>query len=182
MGEEANLLVTFDYAAYMGARNEVIDVLREVGEENPEFLYSEVKGLFQLRVEGAPKEVTRKLDALCRRDPSRFWYTYHWVPIEKWCPSTIEDMSEVVKALAERIRPEERWRMSINKRFYREHHTRELIEKLAQHVDKPKVDLENPEKIIRIEIIGGRAGFSLLTPKEDFSVNDVKNEVLTTRK
>lgn len=181
MDEDANLLVTFDYGVYMGARSEVIDVLREVGEESPRLLSSDVKGLFQLRVDGDPKEATRKLDALCRRDPSRFWYTYHWIPVEKWCPSTIEDMSEVVNELAERIRPEERWRMNVNKRFYHDHHTRELIEKLAQHVDKPNVDLENPDKIIRIEIIGGRAGLSLLTLKEAFSVNAVKKAVLTKR-
>jgi tRNA(Ser,Leu) C12 N-acetylase TAN1 len=161
LDEEANLLVTFDYGVNMWARNEVLDVLREVGEENLAHLYSEVKGLFQLRVDGDPKEVTRKLDALCRIDPSRFWYTYHWIPVERWCPSTIEDMSEIVKELAERIRSEERWRMSIHKRFYPAHHTRELIENLAQHVDRPNVDLEHPEKIIRIEIIGGRAGLSL---------------------
>lgn len=179
MAKEANLLVTFDPEEFPAARKEVKETLGEIGEENPEFLTSRVHGLFMLHVSLDPKETTRKLEALCREDPSRFWYTYHWIPVDRWCPSTIEEMSEVVKEYAEKIKPEERWRMRINKRFYEKYHTPELVEKLTKHVDKPKVDLENPDKTIRIEIIGGRAALSLLEPREHFSVNDVKEELLT---
>jgi len=132
-----------------------------------------------VKIDADPKETVRKLDALCRTDPPRFQYTYHWIPIERWCSSTIEEMSGVVKELAERIKPDESWRMEVHKRFYRAFHTDELIEKLAQHVNRPKVDLKNPQKTIRIEIIGGEAGLSLLGPKEHLSVNKVKAETLT---
>jgi tRNA(Ser,Leu) C12 N-acetylase TAN1 len=89
-------------------------------------------------------------------------------------------MSEIVKGFAKKIKPNERWRMRINKRFYQKYHTDELIEKLTEHVDRPNVDLENPQRTIRVEIIGGKAGLSLLEPKEHFSANDVKSEILTT--
>ncbi|NIP66631.1 hypothetical protein GWN63_00825 [Candidatus Bathyarchaeota archaeon] len=180
--EEANLLVTFDPENRFEARYEVEEMLKEVGEEDPNFLCSRVHGLFQLHVDMDPKEIAKKLDSLCREDPSRFWYTYHWIPVEKWCSSTIEEMSRIVKEFAGRIQPEERWRMRIDKRLYEKYHTQELIEELTKHVDRPKVDLENPNKTIRIEIIGERAGLSLLKPREHFSVNDVKDEVLTTKK
>jgi len=129
-----------------------------------------------------PKEAAKKLDALCRGDPSKFLFTYHWVPVEKWCPSTIKEMSKIVEQFAKRINPKERWRMRVNKRFYEKFHTQELIEVLTKHVDRPKVDLENPDKTIRIEIIGEEAALSLLKPREHFSVNEVKNEILTTKK
>jgi len=177
--EEANLLVTFDPKSRFSARYEVEEVLGEVGVENPEFLPSRVQGLFKVRIHMNPKEATGKLDALCRKDPAKFWDTYHWVPIEKWCSSTVEEMSKVVKELAERINLEDRWRMTVRTRFYHEHHTRELIELLAQHVDRPNVDLKNPDKTIRIEIIGGETALSLLKPGEHFSVNEVKDQVLT---
>lgn len=180
--EDANILVTFDPENLPAARYEVREVLEEVGEENPSFLHSKVHGLFKIRVEMNPKKVTKKLDTLCREDPSKFWYTYHWIPIEEWSPSTIDEMSKVVKKFAERIDPEERWRMRISKRFYERYHTRELVEELTKHVDRPNVDLERPDKTIRIEIIGEKAGLSLLKPREHFSVNDVKDEVLTTNK
>ena len=90
-------------------------------------------------------------------------------------------MATVLEAWATRIDPDERWRIQINKRFYTAHHTRELIDNLAQHVDHPYVDLEHPDKTIRIEIIGDTAALSLLTPREHFSVHDVKKKVFTPR-
>ncbi|MFW6117101.1 MAG: THUMP domain-containing protein [Thermoproteota archaeon] len=179
MEEKANLLVTFDSENLSAARYEVEDALEEVGEDSIEFLSSGVYGLFKLRIDFNPKEATKRLNALCRDDPSLFWYTYHWIPVEKWTSSTLHEMSEIVKKYAEKIEPEDRWRMRINKRFYDRYHTSELIEKLTKYVDKPNVDLENPDKTIRIEIIGGKAGFSLLKPEEHFSVNEIKEELLT---
>lgn len=70
--------------------------------------------------------------------------------------------------------------MRINKRFYEKYHTEELVEKLTKHVEKQNVNLENPQMTIRVEIIGRKAGLSLLESKEHFSANDVKNEILTT--
>jgi tRNA(Ser,Leu) C12 N-acetylase TAN1 len=177
--EEANLLVTFDSENLSAARYEVEDALEEVEEDGVDFLSSRVHGLFKVRIGLDPKEATKRLNKLCREDPSLFGYTYHWIPVEKWTNSTIKKMSEVVKEYAEKIEPEDRWRMRINKRFYDKYHTSELIEKLTEYVDKPNVDLENPDKTIRIEIIGGKAAFSLLKPEEHFSVNDVKEELLT---
>lgn len=179
---EANFLVTYDGVNRYLAQYEVKQVLKEVGEENPRFLHSRVRGLFRILIQMDPKEASKKLDNLCREDISKFWYTYHWIPVDKWCPSTIEKMSEIVKQFAERILPEERWRIKVNKRFYKKYHTLELIESLAEYVDKPNVDLENPDKTIRIEIIGGEAALSLLGRREHFSVNAVKNQVLTTTK
>ncbi len=181
LDKAANLLITFDPMNYSEARAEVASVLKEIGEHKPMFLYSDVQGLFQVSVDTDPKEVTQKLDALCRTDPSKFWYTYHWIPVERWRRSTIKDMSEIVKEFAKSIKANERWRMRINKRFYEKYHTDELIEKLTQHVDKPNVDLENPQRTIRVEIIGGKAGLSLLQPKEHFSVNDVKKRDFNRR-
>jgi tRNA(Ser,Leu) C12 N-acetylase TAN1 len=181
MRNAANLLITYDVANRFAAHDEIRQVLTIVGEEQPDFLPSRVHGLVQISVTQDPKAVTLHLDALCRTDPSRFWYTYHWIPVETWCPATIPALSDVVTAFAARIDPDERWRLRINTRFYTAHHTRELIDALAQLVARPHVDLEHPDKTIRIEIIGDTAALALLTPREQFSVHDVKNEVFTTR-
>jgi tRNA(Ser,Leu) C12 N-acetylase TAN1 len=178
--EEANLLVTFDLENMFEAQYEVKEVLHVVGEVNPVFCHSSVRGLFKLRVAGDPKEVTRKLESLCRRDPAWFWFTYHWIPIEYWCRATIGELSRSVQDVAERIDPRQRWRMRITKRFYDRYHTQELIDMLTRYVDRSNVDLEHPEKTIRIEIIGDHAAVSLLQPSEHFSVNKVKDEVLTS--
>ena len=43
------------------------------------------------------KNIIVELDALCRKDPSTFWYTYHWIPVEQWCPSSVDEMSKLVR-------------------------------------------------------------------------------------
>jgi len=174
---EPNLLVTFDPVDAFGARLEVLSVLEDIGEENPEFLPSEVRGLFEIRVGVDPKDCVRRLVSLCREELSKFQLTYHWTPVEKWCSSTLEEMADIVKELDTEIGEGERWRMRVEKRFYGRLETPELIEELTSYVDKPNVDLEDPDKTIWIEIIGGRAGFALLELGERLSVNDIREEV-----
>jgi tRNA(Ser,Leu) C12 N-acetylase TAN1 len=179
---EANLLVTYDRVNRSPAQYEVKQTLKDVGEENPRFLHSRVRGLFRILIGMNPKEATKKLATLCREEPSKFWYTYNWIPVDEWCPSTLDEMSVIVKKFAKRILPEERWMIRVHKRFYKKYHTQELIEHLAELVDRPNVDLENPKKTIQIEIMGGKAALSLLGPREHLSVNTVKNEILSTKK
>ena len=48
-------------------------------------------------------------------------------------------------------------------------HTRELIEAVAMGIDR-KVDLENPDKILLIEVVGGLTGMSLIKPSDVLAV------------
>ncbi len=58
--------------------------------------------------------------------------------------------------------------MKVKKRRYNLYHSIEIIEELAELIDE-KVDLGNPDKILRVEIIGKNAGLSVLKPGEIFS-------------
>ena len=46
--------------------------------------------------------------------------------------------------------------------------------KLTENIEKPNVDLKNPEKIVKVEIIGEHAGISLLYPDEILDVQKYK--------
>jgi tRNA(Ser,Leu) C12 N-acetylase TAN1 len=47
----------------------------------------------------------------------------------------------------------------------------EIIEPLAELIDE-KVDLRNPDKIVRIEILGNAAAVSVLKPEDVFSLHN----------
>jgi len=175
--EKPNLLVTYDMQNRREAKDEVLWVLGRVGEEDPTFLSSEARGIFLIRTSLDSREVTRKLTQLCREEPDSFWHTYNYVPIDIWCSSELEEMEKAVKKLAEGIKEDEKWRMTVNKRFYDQYHTIEIIQALAEHISWGKVDLKNPQKIVQVEIIGGKAGISLLKPSDIFSVKKVKNGI-----
>ena len=161
---DANLLVTYD-PNHMGiAKEEILGVLKKIGI-TPEFTNLEVEGLFEINIK-QPKEAVKKLYEMCKKDSSDFKMTFHWIPIDNWTKSTIEEMQHVIKSLVKDIGEKEKWKMDIAKRCYDKHHTTELIMKLTEVVDRQNVDLKSPDKIIRVDIIGEKAGVSLLKKQE----------------
>jgi len=65
-----------------------------------------------------------------------------------------------------KIKKDEKWMMDIEKRYYDKLDFKELIVKLTDVVDREKIDLKKPQKIIKVEIVGKEAGISLLEPDE----------------
>lgn len=169
---EANLLVTFDPTHAGKAKEEVDKILEEV-KEKAEYLKSEVDGLFQLKVKDA-KKLVKNLVGFCKKNKKKFEVTFHWVPIDKWCKSTIEDMQKTIKGFVKDIKKTEKWKMDLVKRQYEKMHTTELILKLTEVVDRPKVDLKKPDKIIKVEVIGDKAGIALLAKDELLNVVKIK--------
>ncbi len=160
---EANFLVTHDPTHVGKAKSEVEALMKEAG--GADFVESSVDGVLLLKTHKNPKDVIKKLKEACEKEPGRFSYTFKWVPIEKWCSSSMNELEKVMKELNTKISENESWKMDLGKRNY-EGNTMDIIMKLTEHINKPNVDLKNPQKIIKIEIIGKNAGVSLLKADE----------------
>lgn len=169
---EANLIVSYDPSHIGSAKQEVENVLKEL-KHDFKHLKQHADGLFNLRVKDAKKTV-KSLSKLANKKSEFFDKTFNWVPIDKWCKSTVKDMQKVVKKLEKDIKKTEKWKMELNKRHYNKGDTIELILKLTDVVDKPKVDLKKPQKIIKVEIMGNKAGLSLLKADELFNTQKIK--------
>lgn len=169
---KANLLITYSPAHPGKARDEALALLDEMGEK-PEFLESDVEGVFLVSVSD-PKKIARNLSGLCREEPEKFSCTFKWIPVDMWVSSDIGDMLKAVKALQDGIKGGEKWKMDVAKRKFEKHSVTEIIEALTEAVDKPNVDLKNPEKIIRVDIIGEHAAISLLSAGEFLDVQKAK--------
>ena len=178
MEKEGNLLVTFDPSHEESALKEISSLLNEI-QETVEIIKAE-DGIAEVLVKDAKKAVS-ELSKICKDNLDKFNYTSHWVPIEKWCDAEIDEIKKIVKELGERIKDDERWKMDLKVRKVKEKPDEiKLIVKLTEAVDKPKVDLKNPEKIIKVEIIGNRAGLSLLDIDELLNVAKLKHCLLYT--
>ena len=168
---DANLIVTFDPAHAGKAKEEVNALLTEVGEK-PKLMESGVDGLFFLNVKD-PKGIVKKLVGECKKNPDKFGSTFHWSPVDKWCTSKVEDMSKVLKGIDAKMDPDESWKMNLSKRQYKGE-TPDLIIKLTDNINKPKVDLRNPQKIVKVEIIGKKAAIALLDASEFLDTSKLK--------
>jgi tRNA acetyltransferase TAN1 len=81
------------------------------------------------------------------------------IPIEKVVRTDLGDIVNAVKELGSRIGEKEAFRVTVEKRFTAMSKL-EIIEAVAADI-KRKVDLNRPDKVILIEIVGGLTGVSL---------------------
>jgi len=164
-----NLLISCSWGVYGKAKKEIIHILEVLGDESPIVKRTIAEGIIGVKTRLDSREVVSGLRRMFNEDPLAFQYTLKWVPVDIWTLSDMDSMKEEVRKLRNKIQAGERWRMTVEKRRYSLHHKIEVIRELADLIDE-KVDLKNPEKILRVDIIGRYAGISVLTPQEVFSV------------
>lgn len=163
-----NMLVSCPWAMSGLAIREVTRLLTILGDNEPVVKRTTARGIIGVKTRLDARMVVRELGSILRDDPTAFQYTLKWVPVDLWVNSDLESMREAVLKLRDQIKPGERWRMTVEKRRYTLHHKIDIINELAELVDE-KVDLKNPDKIVRIDIIGKNAGVSVLSPQQVFS-------------
>ncbi len=173
--KEANLLITYNPSHVVKAREEIRALL---GSETVEFLDSDTGGLFLLITKKDPKLLTKELRDTVEENPEKCRYTFHWIPIEKWCKSDISDISREMKKMNERMSDSDSWKLDLGRRPHDpKQRTSSLVMQLTQNIDRPKVDLKNPQKIVKVEIIGDRAGIALLDSSELLDIPRIKMNV-----
>jgi tRNA acetyltransferase TAN1 len=167
---EFNLLISYLWGAHRKAKEEILRILRTLDDENPLVRRTIAMGIMGVKTSLDPRGVVHKLREMFNKDPFILQQTTKWVPVDLWTNSDINSMRDAVKVLRSRIRAGEKWRITVEKRRYTQYHKIEIITALAELIDE-EVDLENPDKILRVDIIGRYAGLSILKPQDIFSVS-----------
>ncbi|MEM2017748.1 MAG: THUMP domain-containing protein [Candidatus Pacearchaeota archaeon] len=168
---QGNLLVSFDPVHEESAKAEILGLLKEAKQEAK--IISASQGLAEVSVKDARKAIKSLLE-IAKKNIDKFKYTFNWWPVDKWCKAEIKEMQNVIKKVQEGIKKDEKWKMDLVKRKTVKDYGKDLIIKLTDVIDKPKVDLNSPQKIVKVEIDGERAAISLLTPDEILSVPKFK--------
>ena len=161
-----NLLVSYGWGTFNQAKNEIIKFLKVFGDENPIVERTVARGICGIKTKLKSRDVIKKVREAYKKDPLKINFAIKWVPVDNWCKSDLNEMKKVVEKI--KIKKGEKWGMDVEKRRYTEYHTDEIIKELAKGI-KEKVDLEHPDKILRIDILGENAGISILKPEEIFS-------------
>jgi tRNA acetyltransferase TAN1 len=172
-----NFLVSCSWGVYGKAKKEIIHILEMLGDESPLVKRTIAEGIIGVKTKLNSREVVYGLRRLFDEDLFALQYGLKWVPVDLWTLSDMDSMKEGVRKLRNRIHAGERWRMTVEKRRYSLHHKFKVIRELADLVDE-KVDLENPQKILRVDIIGRYVGISVLTPQDVFSVAKLYSNTL----
>lgn len=160
-----NLLATCGRDVEFEAVFELKRLLSLVGDAEGEAWESGVKGLIIGSTGLEPREAIDRLRSLLLEDPWEFNVLRRIIPIERVVETDLAKIGEACREIAAGIKAEDTFRVTVEKRRARLG-SREVIEEAARHV-KARVDLEKPDKIILIEIVGGQTGISLLEGERD---------------
>ena len=108
-------------------------------------------------------------------EPWSIRYCLRVIPVQIVSETKIDEIDEKISGLIVSIPKEDSYRISIEKRNS-DISSQELITKIAKKI-KNKVSLENPDKIIQIEILGAKTGMSVLTKSDILSVEKTKRSL-----
>jgi tRNA acetyltransferase TAN1 len=146
----------------------------ELGDPTAAVDKTGVRGLIVAKTTLDPYAVIEKFRAVLQERPYEFRYALRIIPIEKVVRTDLDEIRRVATEFAARIGENETFRVTVEKRFT-SIHSRDFVEAAAADIQR-KADLENPDKILLIEVVGGLTGMSLLKPSDILAV--VKEKML----
>jgi tRNA acetyltransferase TAN1 len=169
MIEGFNLIATTARGNERPMINEILFLLKEtLGDPQAQAAKTKIRGLIVAKTVLDPSFVIEKLREILSERPYELRYALRILPIQKVVPSDVEEIKNAAVELSARIGENETFRVTVEKRFT-SLHTKDLIEAGAGNL-KQKVELENPDKIVLIEVLGAQTGVSVIKPNEILAV------------
>jgi tRNA acetyltransferase TAN1 len=170
-----NLLVTTARGNERQMINEILYLLREMlGDQTAEASKTGIRGLIVAKTSLSIQDVLTELRAILHDRPYEFRYALRIVPIQQIVRTELDEIKHAAEGLAAGIGENETFRITVEKRFT-SLHARDLIETVAEVIQR-KVNLDNPDKVLLIEVLGGLAGISLI--KRDDILAVLKEKLL----
>jgi tRNA acetyltransferase TAN1 len=174
MLRDFNLLITTTRGNEADACSEIWYLLGETGDSAAKVDKTGVSGLIAAKTCFPPLETIRKLRAIMKERPYEFRYSLRIIPIQKVIRTDLGEIERVVTQLSKEIKENETFRVTVEKRFTRIS-SKDIIEVAAANIER-KVDLNNPDKIVLIEVVGGLTGLSVVKPSDIISTVKEKFE------
>ena len=170
-----NLIITCARHLEPETREEITKILEKIGDSEPKVTITSMSGILTAKTSLDPVEVVKKMQEMILDEPWSIRYCLRIIPMQKFVDTDIEKIDETSIELIKSISQDETYRISIEKRNS-QMSSQELITRIAQKI-KNKVSLENPEKIIQIEILGGKTGVSVISRGDILSLEKTKRSL-----
>jgi tRNA acetyltransferase TAN1 len=174
MLRDFNLLATTSRGNEDEAYSELWYLLGEIGDSAPTVDKTGVAGLIAAKTAFDPFEVIERFREILKERPYEFRYILRIIPIEKVVRTDLGEIQRVATELSSKIGKNETFRVTVEKRFT-ETSTKDIIEAAAANIER-EVNLNNPDKVLLIEVVGGLTGVSVIKPDEILAV--VKEKIL----
>ncbi len=169
MLSDFNLIATTNRGNEKQMVFEMVYLLKEeLGDQTAKASKTGIRGLITAKTILDPCEAIAKLRNVLHQRPYQFRYGLRIIPVERVVRTDLEQIKQVSLELAARISEDETFRVSVEKRFTHMHAC-EFVEAVAADIQR-KVDLENPDRILLVEVLGAFTGLSLLKADDFLSI------------
>ncbi len=165
--KDFNLVVSTYRFREEEAQDELLDLLEQFGDPDSECEITEIKGLLLASTAIAPTDVVAKLKDLTSSDPWQIRYILRVIPIQAVVATDVRSIGQASVELASKIGSTEKFRVTVEKR-HSPITSSEIISSVAEAIQR-KVDLENPDWVVLVQVLGARTGVSVITPQQVFS-------------
>ena len=169
-----NLLVSTPRYNEIEAKAELWFTLLICGDTYPIISGIPFPGLITALTNLELKNVISDIKKIMEKNPNFFQFILKIIPINFICETDIKTINYLIQENYENyIDEEDTFRITLKRRHHEKIERSKFIEKIAKDINN-KVNLENPDKIIRIEILGSICGISFLDKNDIIKVKKKK--------
>jgi tRNA acetyltransferase TAN1 len=174
MLKDFNLVVSTSRGNERNTCSEMWYLLGEVGDRGSSVEPTPAIGLVVAKTKLDSAKAVHGLRDLLKERPWEFKYTLKLVPVQQVAEAKLDVIQSSALALAQKIGDKETFRITVEKR-HTSLSSKTIIDTIAKKVSR-KVDLDNPDKIIMIDVIGDLAGVALIQEDDVLSVEREKRK------
>jgi len=171
-----NFLVSTSRFNEVNAKAEIWFTLFMCGDKYPIISGTKYPGLITATTNIDNREVILKIKEILEKDSDFFQFILKIIPIDYVCETKLNVLKEIVeKYYPLYLNKNDSFKIELNRRKSEIIDRDILIETIAK-VFNNEVDLDNPDRILRIEILGYVSGISFLNPDDIFVINNKYND------
>ncbi|MFX0081335.1 MAG: THUMP domain-containing protein [Candidatus Hodarchaeota archaeon] len=157
-----NLLISTSRFNETNAATEMWFTLLMCGDNYPIISKLTFPGLISALSNIDAKKVILKIQQILKKDPHFFQFILNIIPIDFICETNIKILANLIQENSKTyIKEGDSFKIVLKRRKHEKIERNNAIERIANRINN-KVDLENPDKVIRIEVLGNFCAVSFL--------------------
>jgi len=166
-----NLLLTSQKGNEAKASAEFKEIALQRGHRKLHIEKAGFDGILEIEIENS-RDFISFMREYVRSEPFRVHFIQRMIPIDAVVDSTIEQIKEAAARLAPEILAGETFKIDIGERDS-PIPRKELIDTIAAVVDR-KVNLNSPDKVFQVEVLGEYTALAVVRPDEVLSITKLK--------
>ncbi|MFX0141897.1 MAG: THUMP domain-containing protein [Candidatus Hodarchaeota archaeon] len=165
-----NLLVSTSRSNEINAKSELWFTLLMCGDMYPIISGIQFPGLITALTNLSTEKFIIKVKKIIDKNPVFFQYILKIVPIDFICETDTKTIKFIIQEnFKQFINEQDTFKIILKRRHHEKINRTNFIEEVAKNIEN-KVNLENPDKIIRVEILGKISGISILNKNDIIKV------------